>query len=60
GAKPDLRDRRERSPLHLAAEAGHHGVTGILLVKGADVHAKTAYQQTPLHLAASKGHTLCI
>ncbi|CAM9901623.1 unnamed protein product, partial [Ectocarpus fasciculatus] len=37
GADPDLRDSEGSSPLHRAAEAGHHGVVGILLLKGADV-----------------------
>ncbi|CAM9878530.1 unnamed protein product [Ectocarpus fasciculatus] len=60
GAKPDLRDWIGVSPLHLAAEAGHHGVVGSLLLKGADVNARSDLQETPLHLAASKGHTLCM
>ncbi|CAN0023750.1 unnamed protein product, partial [Ectocarpus sp. 8 AP-2014] len=61
GADPNLRDRRKSSPLHRAAEAGHHGVLGILLLKkGADMNATNDLQKTPLHLAASKGHTLCI
>ncbi|CBN73912.1 MHC_I C-terminus family protein [Ectocarpus siliculosus] len=59
GADPNLRDRMNRSPLHLAAEAGHRHIIGILL-KGADVDAWNDRQETPLHLAASKGHAPCI
>ncbi|CAN0527482.1 unnamed protein product, partial [Ectocarpus sp. 8 AP-2014] len=59
GADPNLRDRMYRSPLHLAAEAGHRHIIGILL-KGADVDAWNNRQETPLHLAASKGHAPCI
>ncbi|CAB1098011.1 unnamed protein product [Ectocarpus sp. CCAP 1310/34] len=44
GADPNRRDGKACCPLHLAAEAGHHRLTG----------------ETPLHLAASKGHALCI
>ncbi|CBN78781.1 Pfs, NACHT and Ankyrin domain protein [Ectocarpus siliculosus] len=60
GADPNLRDGRKRSPLHLAAEAGHHRVIGSLLLNKADVDATTASRQTPLHLADSEGHTLCV
>ncbi|CAN0393065.1 unnamed protein product, partial [Ectocarpus fasciculatus] len=61
GADPNLRDRLQRSPLHHAAEAGHHRVVGSLLLNKADVDAKTAWQLlTPLHLAASEGQVLCV
>ncbi|CAB1100116.1 unnamed protein product [Ectocarpus sp. CCAP 1310/34] len=60
GADPSLRDRVGHSPLHLAAVARHHRVAGMLLLKGSDVVAKTAYRDTPLHLAAFKGQALCI
>ncbi|CAM9886111.1 unnamed protein product [Ectocarpus sp. 8 AP-2014] len=48
GADPNVRDRGQRSPLHLAAGAGHHRVAGMLLLNKADVQAKTANQQTLL------------
>ncbi|CAN0574715.1 unnamed protein product, partial [Ectocarpus sp. 12 AP-2014] len=60
GADPNVGDLTNRSPLHLAAEAGHRHVIGILLVKGADIDAWNDRRETPLHLAASKGHTPCI
>ncbi|CAN0596428.1 unnamed protein product, partial [Ectocarpus sp. 12 AP-2014] len=46
GSDPNLRDRRQRSPLHVAAGAGHRRVIGILLLKGSDVDAETAYGET--------------
>jgi len=39
------------TPLHLACENGHIGVTKLLLEKGADVNASNNYGSTPLHLA---------
>ncbi|CAN0444837.1 unnamed protein product, partial [Ectocarpus sp. 12 AP-2014] len=47
GANPNVRDLTNRSPLHLAAEAGHRHVIGILLVKGADIDAWNDRRETP-------------
>ncbi|CAM9847094.1 unnamed protein product, partial [Ectocarpus sp. 6 AP-2014] len=57
-ADPSLRDGKAYCPLHLAAEAGHHRLTGVLLRTGARVDATNDFQETPLYLAASKGHAL--
>lgn len=59
GADPNLRDEEGCSPLHVAAEAGHDGVVGLLLLKGARTTVETLdHQQTPLHLAAL--NALCV
>ncbi|CAN0245586.1 unnamed protein product [Ectocarpus sp. 4 AP-2014] len=62
GADPNLGNVDGDSPLHLAAEAGHHRVIGILLLrKGAQAaDPRNSFLETPLHLAAAMGHTLCI
>ena len=39
GAKPGVRDRHGRTPLHVAAYAGHHEVMRALAAAGADVNA---------------------
>ncbi|CAM9446176.1 unnamed protein product, partial [Ectocarpus sp. 12 AP-2014] len=57
GADPNQRDREGSSPLHLAAKAGHHGVAGILLLKGAQdssaVDATDENGYTALHCCAT-------
>ncbi|CBJ32710.1 conserved unknown protein [Ectocarpus siliculosus] len=53
-ADPNLRDGKAYGPLHLAAEAGHHRLTGVLLRNGARVDATNDFQETPLYLAASR------
>lgn len=45
-AQPD-----ERTPLHLAVEAGHKQIVELLLSHRADVHAKKHYGDMPLHVA---------
>ena len=48
------------TPLHLAANFGHLGVSSILIEHGANVAAIDTDQQTPLHLAAKSGHSAII
>ncbi|XP_078583465.1 uncharacterized protein LOC144866125 isoform X2 [Branchiostoma floridae x Branchiostoma japonicum] len=57
GVNPDaVDDYWKRTPLHLAAENGHHETVSALLTAGADVNVQDALQRTPLHLAAMRGH----
>jgi ankyrin repeat protein/Tol biopolymer transport system component len=49
-------DSDAKTPLHLAAEYGHIHIVELLLVKGADINAKSGFKRTPLHFAASSGH----
>lgn len=49
-------DERKRSPLHLAAKAGHTSLVEILLLKGFNVAARDRILKTPLHYAAQLGH----
>lgn len=46
------------TPLHIAAEAGSHGVVSALISNGADVNIRTSGTNsvTSLHMAASRGH----
>ncbi|CAM9608017.1 unnamed protein product [Ectocarpus sp. 6 AP-2014] len=63
GADPNLLDDVGRSPLHVAADKGHHRVLGFLLRKGrADANKTTldTLKCTPLYLAANNGHTSCV
>ena len=63
GADPNIRcdGFYSHTPLHEAAEAGHHVVVGMLLSKGALPNAKTATgKRTALHFAAVSGHELCV
>ncbi|KAF6776175.1 hypothetical protein AHF37_04470 [Paragonimus kellicotti] len=44
------------TPLHWAADRGHHDIIATLLAYSADVHAVDHDGQTPLHYACSCGH----
>ncbi|CAN0509753.1 unnamed protein product, partial [Ectocarpus sp. 12 AP-2014] len=57
GADPNVRDRSQRSPLHVAAEAGHHRVTGSQgRSAGANYSLRANGSRSPLGIAASRDH----
>ncbi|CAB1098010.1 unnamed protein product [Ectocarpus sp. CCAP 1310/34] len=62
GADPNLGNADGDSPLHLAAEAGHHRVIVILLLrkKAQAAAPRNVFLETPRQIAAAMGHTLCI
>ncbi|KAA8591914.1 hypothetical protein FQN60_017288, partial [Etheostoma spectabile] len=45
------------SPLHFAAQYGHHSTAEVLLRAGVSRDARTKVDKTPLHIAASEGHS---
>ena len=49
-------DKLSRTPLHLAAWAGHVSIVGLLCDAGADVSALAVDGVMPLHFAAQNGH----
>ena len=55
GSNCDARDRRGRSPLHIAAEIGHSECAYLLLAKGADVLLQDYTGQLPLDVAERAG-----
>jgi hypothetical protein len=56
GACATLRDDRERSALHYAAEQGFEQAVELLLAHGADRNGQDVQGQTPLDLALQRGH----
>lgn len=52
-APVDIRDDRQRTPLHWAALMGDAATTELLLARGADVMAQDFQGNTPLHLATA-------
>ena len=51
------KDKKDNTPLHIAAFHGHKDVAELLIAKGADVNAKDKEGWTPLHEAALYDHT---
>jgi ankyrin repeat protein len=49
-------DAEGRTPLHLAAAAGHHDIVALLLHNNADPAARDAAGRTALTLAEAAGH----
>ncbi|KAM4595959.1 GA-binding protein subunit beta-2-like [Polymixia lowei] len=48
------------SPLHLAAQYGHHSTAEVLLRAGVSRDARTKVDRTPLHMAATEGHSTIV
>uniref|UniRef100_A0A8B9TQH5 Ankyrin-1 n=1 Tax=Anas platyrhynchos TaxID=8839 RepID=A0A8B9TQH5_ANAPL len=55
GAKPDVKDKKGRTPLHRAAEKGHGDAVKVLLQ--VRLNAVTKELVTPLHVASQRGNT---
>ncbi|KAK4063062.1 hypothetical protein Trihar35433_8857 [Trichoderma harzianum] len=56
GCDPDVRDKRNRSPLWWAAYSGHAGIVEFLLKQKVNIEVKdTFFYATPLKLAAKRG-----
>jgi len=59
GADVNAKNKAEMTPLHYASMMGHKEVAGLLITNGADVNAKSQFQnfgETPLHHAAWGSH----
>tara|TARA_B100000929_G_scaffold47057_1_gene33771 strand:- start:435 stop:920 length:486 start_codon:yes stop_codon:yes gene_type:complete len=59
GVDVNAKNKAEMTPLHYASMMGHKEVSGLLITNGADVNAKSQFQnfgETPLHHAAWGSH----
>ena len=59
GVDVNAKNKAEMTPLHYASMMGHKEVAGLLITNGADVNAKSQFQnfgETPLHHAAWGSH----
>uniref|UniRef100_A0A8B9EK31 Uncharacterized protein n=1 Tax=Anser cygnoides TaxID=8845 RepID=A0A8B9EK31_ANSCY len=56
GAKPDVKDKKGRTPLHRAAEKGHGDAVKVLLRCGASMYSLDKEGKMPLHVAAQNSH----
>ena len=57
GADPNLKNKDENTPLHVAAAEGREEVVKHLVKKGADVAALNRQRWQPSHWAAAGGHS---
>jgi ankyrin repeat protein len=55
GAKIDIRDALEWTPLFYAIYSGHQNLIQVLLTNDADVHAEDYRGNTPMHMAIRSG-----
>jgi ankyrin repeat protein len=55
-AAVDARSDDQRTPLHFAARSGHDSTSMLLVFEGADLTARTSFNQTPASLALRQGH----
>ncbi|KAK4081122.1 uncharacterized protein Triagg1_2654 [Trichoderma aggressivum f. europaeum] len=56
GYDPDVRDKRNRSPLWWAVYNGHAGIVELLLKQNVDIEVRDTFTyRTPLNLAARRG-----
>lgn len=61
GADPEARVIDGATPIHAAAEHGHHECIEMLLDAGASACAETTPEKiTPLHLSSQEGHYRCM
>ncbi len=55
-----VRDKKGRTPMHLAAARGRKALLEFLWSKAADMDTEDDDGRTPLHLAAANGHVDCV
>uniref|UniRef100_A0A8B9V3Q7 Uncharacterized protein n=1 Tax=Anas zonorhyncha TaxID=75864 RepID=A0A8B9V3Q7_9AVES len=56
GAKPDVKDKKGRTPLHRAAEKGHGDAVKVLLRCGTSMYSLDTEGKMPLHVVAQHSH----